>query len=63
MKGALILSLLAAPALAFVPKAALPKSTRLQSSPLPGLASAPGQQTVELWLMDNADPKLCESPH
>jgi hypothetical protein len=64
MKGALILSLLAAPALAFVPQARMPatarKSTPLMSSPLPGLASSPGQQTVELWLMDNADKKLCE---
>lgn len=63
MKGALILSVLAAPALAFVPHASVPKARTapLQSSPLPGLASAPGAPTVESWLLDNADRKLCKS--
>lgn len=62
MKGALILSLLAAPALAFVPHAppTARKSVSVMSTPLPGLASSPGQPTVESWLLDNADPKLCE---
>lgn len=62
MKGALILSLLAAPAVAFVPSAAptARKSMTLMSAPLPGLASTPGQPTVEGWLADNADPKLCK---
>ncbi len=73
MKGALLLALVA-PTLAFVPvnKPVMPmakvhsRKTAMQMSdsmaPLPGLASTPGQPTVEMWLMDNADKKLCKSP-
>lgn len=61
MKIAILSLALAAPALAFVPTMPAAKTqTRMQMSqaPMPGLASTPGQQTIEMWLMDNADPKL-----
>jgi len=33
---------------------------QMDPSVMPGLASTPGQPTVESWLMDNADKKLCK---
>lgn len=71
MKGAILLALVA-PTLAFVPvKPVVPMAktqsrsraqTIMQMDPsvMPGLASTPGQPTVESWLMDNADKKLCK---
>lgn len=72
MKGAILLALVA-PTLAFVPvKPVVPMAkvqsrsraqTIMQMDPqavMPGLASTPGQPTIESWLMDNADRKLCK---
>lgn len=64
MKIAILSLALAAPALAFVPTMPAAKTeTRMMMSqaPLPGLSSSPGQQTIEMWLMDNADPKLAKA--
>lgn len=70
MKGAILLAFVA-PTLAFVPVKPVVPMAKVQSrkgqtimqmdpSVMPGLASTPGQPTVESWLMDNADKKLCK---
>lgn len=68
MKCTLLLALVV-PTMAFIPmkpvvpmaqaQARVKGQTRMQAD-MPGLASAPGQPTIESWLLDNSEKKLCK---
>ncbi|TFJ86549.1 hypothetical protein NSK_002206 [Nannochloropsis salina CCMP1776] len=69
MKCTLLLALVA-PTMAFIPmkpvvpmaqaQARVKGQTRMQAD-MPGLASAPGQPTIESWLLDNSEKKLSKA--